>query len=1347
MSTRILRNTSTGWLIGLIAVLIGGYFIANSALPSHIPGGVIVLGIVMGSLYALTALGLVLIYRTAKIINFAQAEMGAIGASSAIIAVTAFHWNFYIALPVGIIIAMLTGLAADALISWRFSKAPRLILTVVTIGLQQLFGVIAIVMPTPFHHLSPITSFSVPWHQPWHVGPVDFNANDLLVIIAVPLVLIALWWFLEKTPTGTAIRASSDSQDRALLLGIPVRRLSRVVWMLAAGIAGVGAILAAPITFPSLGVIAGPSSLLIPLAAAVVGGMESLPVTFVAAIVLGIFQQAAFWSYPKAPFVDLAMFVVVIVSLLIQPYTPIARRRKTRVTGNELGDYIATREVKPIPPGIAGLPAVRISKAVLIAALLAAAIFIPIAMSESQLVLVANIVIFAIIAVSLVMLTGWSGQVSLGQFAFVGVGSAVTGALLVHAHADMWLALAASALAGAAAALVIGLPALRLPGLFLAVATLAFAVPVSTWLLNSSQFPLLNPNDVPRPVLFGKIPLTSSLAFYELCLAVLVGSIIFVYNLRRSRTGRVSIATRDNANAASSFSISTVKNRTLIFAISGALAGIAGGLYVIALQGVGSAGFPAEESLVVFTMVVLGGLGSITGAVIGAVYVQFVSTYLSSAWQLLATGAGILIVLAIIPEGFGYMFYRLRDAALTLITRGKDVSLVDPAPLAGSAPSSGGGVGSSITGVSGEPPAESAISKTAMRLEALEALDEAQREAAHTQLSAEKTAASGTVNNSASSDHPATAEQKNLSTGATAQEGTAQAVTCMGVDASYGKVKVLSGINMHVDTGEILALLGTNGAGKSTVLRVVSGLLPADSGTVSLYGQDVSDLSPIERVRQGLVTVPGGQGVFPSLTVEENLQMGGWIYRRHGNGQLALDRERVLDLFPALRNRLPVRAGLLSGGEQQMLAIAQSLLCRPKIILIDELSLGLAPAVVGVLLEAIRKLADEGMTIVVVEQSINVATAIAKRAIFLERGRVQFSGSTPSLAEQPDLLRSVFLRAASKSLRRSGEYGESRQDSRKAEIADILLGKAPSDLPMSSSPDLDMQDIEHTTGYPESAAPAMPAMEVRDVYKHYGGISVLDGVNLSVAKGEIVGLIGVNGSGKTTLFDICCGYNIPDSGHVFMDSHDVTGDPAHKRAAKGLGRVFQDARVFPSMTVSEVIAVALERLVEVRDPLLGGLNTVSSSESELAVKIRVEQLIEEFNLGKWRNSFVSELSIGTRRIVELTCIMAHQPDLLLLDEPSSGIAQRESEALGELLVSLRDRSGATFVIIEHDVPLVSSIADRLACLHLGTVITEGHPADVLNNPDVIVAYLGTDEDAIARSSSPLAQSSSSKSSV
>ncbi len=1322
MLTRLLKNNTTGWLLGLIIVLIGGYFIASNALPSHLPGGVIVLGIVMGSLYALTALGLVLIYRTAKIINFAQAEMGAIGASSAIIAVTAFHWNFYIALPVGIAIAILTGLAADALISWRFSKVPRLILTVVTIGLQQLFGVIAIIMPYPFHHISPITSFSVPWHQPWHVGPVDFNANDLLVIIAVPLVLIALWWFLEKTPTGTAIRASSDSQDRALLLGIPVRRLSRVVWMLAAGIAGIGAILAAPITFPSLGVMAGPSSLLIPLAAAVVGGMESLPVTFVAAIVLGIFQQAAFWSYPKAPFVDLAMFVVVIISLLIQPYTPIARRRKTRITGGELGEYIATREVKPIPPVIARLPVVRISKGILLTLLLAAAIFIPIAMSESQLVLIANIVIFAIIAVSLVMLTGWSGQVSLGQFAFVGVGSAITGALLVHAHADMWLALAASALTGAIAALVIGLPALRLPGLFLAVATLAFAVPVSTWLLNSSQFPLLNPNDVPRPVLFGRIPLTSSLAFYELCLAVLVGSIIFVYNLRRSRTGRASMATRDNANAASSFSVSTIKNRILIFAISGALAGIAGGLYVISLQGIGSAGFPAEESLIVFTMVVLGGLGSITGAVLGAVYVQFVSTYLSSAWQLLATGAGILIVLAIIPEGFGYMVYRLRDVLLGIVTRRRqDISLVDSAPLSGSAPVN-------------DLPVESPTSKAAMRLEALEALDEAQREAAHTQLPADKAATSGTVGSSTTSDHSSTDEQQISSTNITGQESPTQAITCMGVDASYGRVKVLSGISMQVNTGEILALLGTNGAGKSTVLKVVSGLLPADSGVVSLYGQDISKRSPIERVRQGLVTVPGGQGVFPSLTVEENLQMGGWIYRRHGNDQLELDREKVLNLFPALRNRLSVRAGLLSGGEQQMLAIAQSLLCRPKIILIDELSLGLAPAVVGVLLDAIRKLADEGMTIVVVEQSINVATAIAKRAIFLERGRVQFSGNTPSLAEQPDLLRSVFLRAASKSLRQSGDHADNKQDSRKAEVADILLGRSLSNLSMSSSPSADLQQIEPVAN---QVGDTMPAMEVRDVYRHYGGISVLDGVNLSVAKGEIVGLIGVNGSGKTTLFDICCGYNRPDSGHIFMDGHDVTGDPAHKRAAKGLGRVFQDARIFPSMTVSEAIAVALERLTEVKDPLLSGLNTVSASESELAVKMRVEQLIEEFNLGKWRNSFVSELSIGTRRVVELTCIMAHQPDLLLLDEPSSGIAQRESEALGELLVSLRDQTGATFVIIEHDVPLVSSIADRLACLHLGTVITEGRPSEVLNNPDVIAAYLGTDEDAIARSSAPL----------
>ena len=197
--------------------------------------------------------------------------------------------------------------------------------------------------------------------------------------------------------------------------------------------------------------------------------------------------------------------------------------------------------------------------------------------------------------------------------------------------------------------------------------------------------------------------------------------------------------------------------------------------------------------------------------------------------------------------------------------------------------------------------------------------------------------------------------------------------------------------------------------------------------------------------------------------------------------------ERVLTLFPVLRERLDQRAGLLSGGEQQMLALAQALLCRPKLLMIDELSLGLAPSVVAQLLEVIRALAASGVTVVIVEQSVNVATAISSRAIFMERGRVRFSGPTPDLSQQPKLLRSVFMHAARRAKTRTEAVPEA--------------------LP--------------------SGAPGAAAFEISNVSKHFGGLAALQNVNLQVAPGEIVGIIGSNGAGKTTLFDVCSGFTVP----------------------------------------------------------------------------------------------------------------------------------------------------------------------------------------------------------------------------
>jgi ABC-type branched-subunit amino acid transport system ATPase component/predicted MFS family arabinose efflux permease len=231
------------------------------------------------------------------------------------------------------------------------------------------------------------------------------------------------------------------------------------------------------------------------------------------------------------------------------------------------------------------------------------------------------------------------------------------------------------------------------------------------------------------------------------------------------------------------------------------------------------------------------------------------------------------------------------------------------------------------------------------------------------------------------------------------------------VDFSYGLVQVLFDVSIDVWEGEVLALLGTNGAGKSTLLRVMSGLAYADRGVVRLGGRTVTYAEPSLRTELGIVQVAGGRAVFPGLTVEENLRASGYPLR-HDRRLLADRIEHVVGLFPVLGQRFDQLAGRLSGGEQQMLAIAGALLLDPKVLLVDELSLGLAPVVVQQLLEVVARLKEQGLTMVVVEQSVNVALAIADRAVFMEKGEVRFEGPAAELAQRDDLVRAVFLGGA-----------------------------------------------------------------------------------------------------------------------------------------------------------------------------------------------------------------------------------------------------------------------------------------------------------------------------------------------
>ncbi|WTW98919.1 ATP-binding protein [Streptomycetaceae bacterium NBC_01309] len=229
------------------------------------------------------------------------------------------------------------------------------------------------------------------------------------------------------------------------------------------------------------------------------------------------------------------------------------------------------------------------------------------------------------------------------------------------------------------------------------------------------------------------------------------------------------------------------------------------------------------------------------------------------------------------------------------------------------------------------------------------------------------------------------------------------------IDFAYGNVQVLFGVGFEVRRGECLALLGTNGAGKSTILKAVCGLGTPSRGVVRLNGKTITYVSPEQRGRYGIRLLPGGKGTFPGMTVRENLEMAAFQLRDRDQAHRDARLAYVLDVFPDLAARLGQRAGSMSGGQQQQLALAMVLMHDPEVLLIDELSLGLAPVVVQDLLVVIERLKADGMTMVVVEQSLNVALAIADRAVFLEKGQVRFTGDARELAERDDLARAVFL--------------------------------------------------------------------------------------------------------------------------------------------------------------------------------------------------------------------------------------------------------------------------------------------------------------------------------------------------
>jgi ABC-type branched-subunit amino acid transport system ATPase component/branched-subunit amino acid ABC-type transport system permease component len=919
-------------------------------------------GVVTGLVFGLLATGIVLVYRATRVINFAVGNMGMVGAGLFAFVVVQYGAPFWLSAALALAVGTLYGAAVEVVVIRRLFTAPRVIVLVATIGIAQLSLAILAAYPDIDE---PGARFPRALGGVWDVAGIRMTGPQVSILLVVPVVALALGWFLTRTTPGKTVKASADNPDLARLAGISPKVVSTFVWATAGLLATLSLGLMAGQTGSAADLdTLGPSTLVRALAAAVIAGMVSFPRALGAGILIGVAQALITFNFLDQPgLIDFLLLLAVLVAVYFQ-----SRRR-----AGETQTFSFTPKTRTVPERLRSVWWVRHLDRVGLVGLGAVAIVLPLIVTQpSRHLLYTTIMVFALCGLSLTVLTGWGGQLSLGQMAFAGIGALLAagfnrGIAVDVAFLDAGIeplafgpSVVLAALVTAGLAAVIGIGAIRVRGLFLAVSTFAFALAASQYLYRRPILRSDYSGSVPfrRGDLFG-LDLRSQRTYYYVVLGVLAAAIAVVAHLRRTGIGRTAISVRDNPDSAAAYTVSPIRTSLRTFALAGGLAGLGGALLGGALQSVPTNQFfTVEDSLLLVSLVVIGGLGSVSGPVLGSLWVIGLPAFFpgNDVVPLLTSSLGLLILLLYVPGGLMQVLYAARDHLITWAERRL-------------------------------PPA-AAVQRTGVPV----------------RTRAERSPLPERV----------------------------PALVTDDVNVRFGGIRAVAGVSMLVRANEIVGLIGTNGAGKSTLMNAIGGFVPS-AGDVRLLGADVSALTPAARARRGLGRTFQGAALFPGLTVRETVQVA--LEARHRTGivssalwlprSVRLERRRrreaeeLID-FLGLGRYADTHVSELSTGTRRIVELAGLLALDARVLCLDEPTAGVAQReteAFGPLLHEIRR--ELGASMLVIEHDMPLIMGISDRVYCLEAGRAIAEGTPEAVRASPAVIAS-YLGADERAIARSG---------------------------------------------------------------------------------------------------------------------------------------------------------------------------------------------------------------------------------------------------------------------------------------------------------------------------------------